>query len=53
MLSTEVEYIHRDHIVDKPVYYDKIIEEVVQVPVDKIIEIPVDRIVERPVDQII
>ena len=53
ILDTEVEYIHRDQIIDKPVYIDRIVEEEYQVPVDKIIEVPVERIVERPVEQII
>lgn len=47
MLPTEVEYIHRDHVVEKPVYVDRFIEREVYIPIDKIIEVPIERIVER------
>jgi len=50
-LPTEVEYIHRDNIVEKPFYVDKIVEREVFVPVDKIVEVPVERVVERPIEQ--
>jgi len=35
-----VEYIHKERKVDKPVYYDNIIEKEVMVPVQKVIEVP-------------
>jgi hypothetical protein len=40
VLDTVVHYEHRDKIVEKPVYKDKIIEQEIKIPKYKTIEIP-------------
>lgn len=50
VLPTEVEYVHRDQVIEEPVYVDNIIEREVYIPIDKIVEVPVERIVERQVE---
>ena len=49
ILDTVVEYEHRDKIIEKPVYKDKIIEKEIRIPKSKIIEIPTGRVVENNV----
>jgi hypothetical protein len=40
VLPTDIEYVHRDQIVEKPVYVDRIVEKEVRVPFERIIEVP-------------
>jgi len=45
-----VDYQHVDKIIEKPVYIDNIVENVIRVPVEKIIEVPKEVIIEKYVD---
>ena len=47
ILETEVEYIHEDKIVERPIYIDNIIEKEVRIPVEKVIEVPKEVIKEK------
>lgn len=49
VLDTVIQYEHRDKIIEKPVYKDKIIEVEIRVPKNKIIEIPSGKVVENNV----
>lgn len=53
VLPTEVVIHEQDKIVERPVYYDNIIEKIVDVPIERIIERPIERIVEKPVEHIV
>lgn len=53
MLPREIREVEVEKVVEVPVYYDNIIEEEVEVPVEKYIERPVERIIEKPVEKII
>jgi hypothetical protein len=53
VLPTEVVIHEQDKIVERPVYYDNIIERIVDIPIEKIIERPIERIVEKPVEHIV
>jgi hypothetical protein len=53
VLPTEVVIHEQERIVENPVYYDNIIEKIIDIPREKIIEIPVEKIVQRPIEHII
>ena len=57
ILPKQVRTTTQERVVERPVYVDNVIEQVVQVPVerivehvvDKVVEVPIERVVERPV----